>query len=112
MTMIILELVFLIFLRKSMKTERLAMQERLQKKYRPQMPRPLATGEIEKIDLVDITQPPTDPEPSVNSNSNMSRAQQLVKKSHIVTAQQKVKVSYSKFFFFFFFFSCHLLQKV
>ncbi|XP_066937906.1 treslin-like [Macrobrachium rosenbergii] len=76
---------------KTTKIERLAMQERLQKKYRPQIPRALATGEIERVDLVDITQPPTDPEPGVNTNPNMSRAQQLVKKSHIVTAQQKVK---------------------
>ncbi|XP_064103582.1 uncharacterized protein LOC135213550 [Macrobrachium nipponense] len=77
--------------KKTTKIERLAMQERLQKKYRPQIPRALATGEIERVDLVDITQPPTDPEPGVNTNPNMSRAQQLVKKSHIVTAQQKVK---------------------
>ncbi|XP_068221139.1 uncharacterized protein [Palaemon carinicauda] len=77
--------------KKATKVERLAMQERLQKKYRPQIPRALATGEIERLDLVDITQPPADPEPGVNTNPNMSRAQQLVKKSHIVTAQQKVK---------------------
>ncbi|KAK7086954.1 hypothetical protein SK128_000845 [Halocaridina rubra] len=77
--------------KKKSTTVRAAMQECLQKKYRPQIPLPLATGEIDKIDLVDITQPPADPEPVADTKSLMSRAQKLVKKSHIVTAQQKVK---------------------
>ncbi|XP_045594124.2 treslin [Procambarus clarkii] len=71
--------------------ERKAMQERLQKRYRPQIPQPLATGETGPLDLIDITQPPVDPVPGNTAKPTMSRAQQLVKKSHIVTAQQKVK---------------------
>ncbi|XP_071544769.1 uncharacterized protein [Panulirus ornatus] len=77
--------------RRVIRPERKAMQERLQKRYRPQILQPLATGEIGPLDLIDITQPPVDPPPVSGANPNMSRAQQLVKKSHIVTAQQKVK---------------------
>lgn len=73
------------------RVERRAMQERLQKRYRPQIPQPLATGETGPLDLIDITQPPIDSAPVSGAKSSMSRAQQLVKKSHIVTAQLKVK---------------------
>ncbi|ROT72975.1 hypothetical protein C7M84_008642, partial [Penaeus vannamei] len=69
--------------------ERKAMQERLQKRYRPQIPCPLSAGEMGPVDLVDVTQPLGEAGPS--KKPTMSRAQQLVKKSHIVTAQQKVK---------------------
>lgn len=70
------------------------MLERLQKKYRPQILQPLATGEIGPLDLVDITQPPVESQQphATLTKPNMTRAQQLLKKSHIVTAQQKVKV--------------------
>ena len=72
-----------------------AMLERLQKRYRPQIPQPLATGETGPLDLVDITQPPVESQPSqaTLTKPTMTRAQQLLKKSHIVTAQQRVKVS-------------------
>lgn len=73
------------------------MLERLQKRYRPQIFQPLATGETGPLDLVDITQPPVEPQQpqATLAKPNMTRAQQLLKKSHIVTAQQKVKVSHN-----------------
>lgn len=78
------------------------MLERLQKRYRPQILQPLAAGETGPLDLVDITQPPVEPQQpqATLAKPNMTRAQQLLKKSHIVTAQQKVKVSLGNNFFF------------
>lgn len=78
--------------RRANRMERKAMQERLQKRYRPQIPCPLSAGEMGPVDLVDVTQPLGEAGPS--KKPTMSRAQQLVKKSHIVTAQQKVKVCF------------------
>ncbi|XP_063610074.1 treslin-like [Penaeus indicus] len=75
--------------KRATRMERKAMQERLQKRYRPQIPCPLSAGEMGPVDLVDVTQPLEEAGPS--KKPTMSRAQQLVKKSHIVTAQQKVK---------------------
>ncbi|KAK8401365.1 hypothetical protein O3P69_002852 [Scylla paramamosain] len=79
--------------RNKLAPHRRAMLERLQKKYRPQIPQPLATGETGPLDLVDITQPPGESQPSqaTLAKPTMTRAQQLLKKSHIVTAQQRVK---------------------
>ncbi|KAK4320568.1 hypothetical protein Pmani_008572 [Petrolisthes manimaculis] len=88
--------------RSNSRMERRAMQERLQRRYLPQIPPPLAAGEVGVRDLVDMTQPPTDPltqstpgtQPTQGTTAvrpTLTRAQQLVKKSHIVTAQQKVK---------------------
>ncbi|XP_050735884.1 treslin-like isoform X3 [Eriocheir sinensis] len=73
--------------------QRKMMLERLQKRYRPQILQPLAAGETGPLDLVDITQPPVEPQQpqATLAKPNMTRAQQLLKKSHIVTAQQKVK---------------------
>lgn len=92
-------------IRSNSRMERRVMQERLQRRYRPQIPPPLAAGEVGVRDLVDVTQPPSDslaqPTPSTQpaqgttaTRPTLTRAQQLVKKSHIVTAQQKVKVQY------------------
>lgn len=92
-------------IRSNSRMERRVMQERLQRRYRPQIPPPLAAGEVGVRDLVDVTQPPSDPlthptpstQPAQGTTAarpTLTRAQQLVKKSHIVTAQQKVKVRY------------------
>ncbi|MPC07935.1 Treslin [Portunus trituberculatus] len=79
--------------RNKLAPHRRAMLERLQKRYRPQIPQPLATGETGPLDLVDITQPPGESQSSqaTLAKPTMTRAQQLLKKSHIVTAQQRVK---------------------
>ena len=88
------------------------MLEKVQKKYRPQLPRLLTSADTINQDLVDVSQPSgsciqskpqngliassatiSNPQNISNAKPNFSRAQQLIKKSKIMTAQQKIKVS-------------------
>ncbi|RXG53507.1 Treslin [Armadillidium vulgare] len=81
-----------------------SMLERLQKKYCPQMPRPLSGTHLPPPAMIDVTQPASaaaaPDTPLVKSNVpaainiskfRVSRAQKLVKNSKIVAAQMKVK---------------------
>lgn len=81
------------------------MFERLQKKYRPQLPRPLSYSNMPTPSFIDATEPAAvaanagesskfakHQQSSLLSSKHVSRAQNLIKKSKRVVAELKEKV--------------------
>jgi len=85
--------------KRTQRIERKVMLERLQKKYRPQIPQPLGSGEISSSSLMAPDKTHTAAGSQVAPGKKLplgkklgiSRAQMLMLNSRVVTAQQKVK---------------------